>query len=83
MSCLSHLVRTQRFVDELEAQEEALSWDDPTPDPVEEVAFENVGFSYNESEEAVLRGIPFDAQTGEFMGSWASSGRTGRPSCRC
>ena len=46
-SYLSHLVRTQRFVDELGRQEEALSGEESAPDPVEEVAFEDVWFSYN------------------------------------
>ncbi len=73
-SYLSHLVRTQRFVDELEAQEEALSGEEPAPDPVEDVAFEDVWFSYHEREEDVLRGISFEVGTGEFIGFVGQSG---------
>lgn len=73
-SKLSHLVRTQQFVDELEAKEEALSGEEPAPKPVDAVAFEDVWFSYSESEEDVLRGISFDVNRGEFIGFVGQSG---------
>lgn len=73
-SYLSHLVRTQRFVDELESREEAMSGDESAPDPVEDVAFEDVWFSYNGGEDTVLRGISFEVETDEFIGFVGQSG---------
>ena len=73
-SYLSHLVRTQRFVDELERQEEALAGEDPAPDPVESVAFEDVAFSYASGEGKVLDGVSFSVRKGEFIGFVGQSG---------
>lgn len=73
-SYLSHLVRTQRFVDELEEREEAMNGEDPAPDPVEDVDLEDVWFSYAESEEPVLQGISFELDVGEFIGFVGQSG---------
>ena len=70
-SYLSHLVRTQHFIDELAAQRE-VDGDEPAPEPVTGVAFEDVGFSYED--EQVLRGISFDVATGEFVGFVGQSG---------
>jgi len=68
---LSHLVRTQKFIDELEAMEE----DDGSQsiDEIEHVAFDDVHFSYTE-EEKVLRGLSFEVEKGEFIGFVGQSG---------
>lgn len=73
-SYLSHLVRTQAFVDELERREEAIPGEDPAPDSVREVAFNDVWFSYADNEVAVLRGISFKVKKGEFIGFVGQSG---------
>ncbi|MEF8813962.1 MAG: ABC transporter ATP-binding protein [Halovenus sp.] len=68
---ISHLVRTQDFVDELETHEE----NDGTRsiDEIERVDFENVHFSYTD-EETVLRGLSFEVEKGEFVGFVGQSG---------
>jgi len=68
---LSHLVRTQEFVDELERQKE--SDGSRLMDEIEQVAFEDVYFSYND-EETVLRGLSFEVEKGEFVGFVGQSG---------
>jgi len=68
---LSHLVRTQKFVDELERQKE--SDGSRLMDEIEQVAFEDVYFSYND-EETVLRGLSFEVEKGEFVGFVGQSG---------
>ena len=73
-SYLSHLVRTQRFVDELERREESLTGDRPAPDPVTDVEFDGVGFAYGEAEGPVLRDLSFSVRTGEFVGFVGQSG---------
>ena len=70
-SYLSHLVRTQHFIDELDRQQEG-GGDEPAPDPVTDVTFEDVWFSYED--EQVLRGISFTVETGEFVGFVGQSG---------
>lgn len=73
-SYLSHLVRTQRFVDELERHEEAPAGDTPAPKSVDHIALENVWFSYNSAEDPVLRGISCEVNKGEFIGFVGRSG---------
>ncbi|MEM4780065.1 MAG: ABC transporter ATP-binding protein, partial [Halalkalicoccus sp.] len=69
---LPHLVRTQRFLDELERNTERHPGESP-PESIEEVAFEDVGFSYT-SEEDVLREISFAVERGEFVAFVGHSG---------
>lgn len=68
---MSHLVRTQEFIDELETQREH----DGTRsiDEIEYVEFDNVRFSYNE-DETVLRDLSFRVKTDEFIGFVGQSG---------
>jgi len=68
---LSHLVRTQTFVDDLQDRTE-----DGGPRPVSEierVEFDDVSFSYGE-EEQVLDGISFDVEKGDFVAFVGQSG---------
>jgi subfamily B ATP-binding cassette protein MsbA len=68
---MSHLVRTQEFVDQLNAREEHTG-----PQSIEEIdkiVFDDVQFSYTE-EETVLQGISFEIEKGEFVGFVGSSG---------
>ncbi|UWG48108.1 ABC-type multidrug transport system, ATPase and permease component [Halanaeroarchaeum sp. HSR-CO] len=68
---LSHLVRTQRFVDELQSRHE--SDGDRSIDEIREVKFDDVEFSYTE-DETVLNGISFDVSKGEFIAFVGQSG---------
>lgn len=68
---LSHLVRTQQFLDDLEEQTEdggALK-----PGTVDVVEFRDVYFAYDD-EEQVLDGISFRAERGEFIAFVGQSG---------
>jgi subfamily B ATP-binding cassette protein MsbA len=70
---LPHLIRTQRFVEELRDQQEPKGGDRPVPAEVQNIEFENVRFSYGE-DETVLRGIDFEVDKGEFVGFVGQSG---------
>jgi subfamily B ATP-binding cassette protein MsbA len=70
---LPHLVRTQQFIDRLERYSEPSDGDDDIP-PVETTAFENVSFSYDESDEQVLDDVSFAVNRGEFVGFVGQSG---------
>jgi subfamily B ATP-binding cassette protein MsbA len=68
---ISHLVRTQEFIDELGAKQET---DGSRPiDEIEHVEFDDVHFSYTD-EETVLRGISFSVERGDFVGFVGQSG---------
>jgi subfamily B ATP-binding cassette protein MsbA len=68
---LSHLVRTQEFVEELDEQREQTG--NATPGEVSVVEFKNVGFSYTEDEH-VFDGISFSVDKGEFVAFVGQSG---------
>jgi len=68
---LSHLVRTQAFVDELE--ERCEDDGDRSIDEIERVSFDDVHFAYEENE-PVLRGLSFSVEKGEFIGFVGQSG---------
>ena len=70
---LPHLVRTQRFIDELASHQEQNESTREVPDVVEHVEFDDVEFSYDD-EEQVLRGIDFEVEKGEFVAFVGQSG---------
>jgi subfamily B ATP-binding cassette protein MsbA len=68
---LSHLIRTQQFVEELDGRRE--SDGDADPGRVSEIAFDDVRFSYTDDEQ-VLDGISFSVDRGEFVAFVGQSG---------
>jgi subfamily B ATP-binding cassette protein MsbA len=70
---LPHLVRTRTFIEELDRREEPNEPRRPVPDSVRSIAFEDVYFSYDGTED-VLRGIDFEAFEGEFVAFVGQSG---------
>jgi len=70
---LPHLVRTQRFIAELEATQEPEGGSAPVPASVETLTFDDVWFSYN-GDDVVLRGVDFTVRKGEFVGFVGQSG---------
>lgn len=69
---LPHLVRTQEFVQNLRRQEEIDDGNKSPPDPVQQVTFDQVEFSYDE--EQVLQGLSFQVERGEFVAFVGPSG---------
>lgn len=70
---LPHLVRTQRFVNELDQLQEPTGEDRPVPADVNTVEFDDVKFAYN-GDETVLRGVDFTVEKGEFVAFVGQSG---------
>lgn len=70
---LPHLVRTQKFIRELEHQEEPNEPTRDVPQEINNVEFDNVRFSY-EDEEDVLRDISFEVEKEEFIAFVGQSG---------
>jgi subfamily B ATP-binding cassette protein MsbA len=71
---LPHLVRTQRFIDELDRLEEPSEAIQEVPAEVENVEFDDVRFAYDAEEADVLKGISFEVERGEFVGFVGQSG---------
>ncbi|WP_435073279.1 ABC transporter ATP-binding protein [Halorubrum sp. HHNYT27] len=68
---LSHLVRTQTFVEELNGRRETSG--DVDPGRVSTIKFDDVRFSYTDDEQ-VLDGISFSVDRGEFIAFVGQSG---------
>ncbi|QFU81721.1 ABC transporter ATP-binding protein [Natronorubrum aibiense] len=70
---LPHLVRTQQFIEELEANQDLQGGNRPVPDTPTPIAFEDVSFAY-EDDEPVLRNLSFRVDDGEFVAFVGQSG---------
>ena len=70
---LPHLVRTQKFIRELESREEPNEPVRNVPAEVDHVEFDDVRFSYDDDEQ-VLRGVDFEVEKGEFIAFVGQSG---------
>jgi subfamily B ATP-binding cassette protein MsbA len=70
---LPHLIRTRKFVEELEDRQEPTDATAEMPERVEEVAFDDVVFGYGE-DETILKGVSFSAKRGDFVAFVGSSG---------
>lgn len=69
---LPHLVRTQRFIDELESQSDPVGGTRPSPEPVTDLELTDVSFAYDE--DPVLQDISFTVTNGEFVAFVGESG---------
>jgi subfamily B ATP-binding cassette protein MsbA len=70
---LPHLVRTQKFIDELEQNLESDASGN-VPEEVQTVTFDGVRFSYEGQDDEALSGISFEFERGEFIGVVGQSG---------
>ncbi|QKG92044.1 ABC transporter ATP-binding protein [Halorubrum salinarum] len=70
---LPHLVRTQRFIEELEGQEEPNDPVHEVPPEITDIEFDDVWFSYDE-QEPVLEGVDFEVKKGEYIAFVGHSG---------
>ncbi len=73
-SKLPHLIRTQRFLDEIDGYSEPAPVRDGAPTDIERVEFDDVHFSYETSDEKVLRDVSFGIERGEFVAFVGQSG---------
>jgi len=71
---LPHLVRTQRFIDELEANREPEIASEPVPDEIKHIEVDDLHFSYRGQDEEALSGISLEFEKGEFIGFVGQSG---------
>jgi subfamily B ATP-binding cassette protein MsbA len=70
---LPHMVRTHKYLQEIDQWKEPAGGDRRVPTEVETVEFDDVWFSYSD-DETVLRGVDFEIQKGEFIGFVGQSG---------
>ena len=74
---LPHLVRMREFTEALESNTEPMvdaADSRPVPDPIEQVAFEGVTFSYDPDDSPVVRDVSFSVDRPEFVALVGQSG---------
>jgi subfamily B ATP-binding cassette protein MsbA len=71
---LPHLIRTHRFIDEIESYSEPDGDKETAPTDVGRVEFNDVQFSYRTAEEQVLRGVSFTVERDELVAFVGPSG---------
>ncbi|MFP8956785.1 ABC transporter ATP-binding protein [Natrialbaceae archaeon A-CW3] len=71
-SQLPHLIRTQQFIEELDRYEEPADGQQPVPDELLPIQFDNVLFGYED--EPVLRNVSFEIRDEEFIAFVGPSG---------
>jgi subfamily B ATP-binding cassette protein MsbA len=69
---MPHLIRTQRFVDELQAKTEPTSGAKNVPNRIEEIRFDDISFAYED--EQVLHDVSFNMSSGDFIAFVGQSG---------
>lgn len=70
---LPHLVRTQRFIAHLDAMQEPRDGTRAVPESIDDVEFDSVTFSYEESAR-IIDHVSFQVKKGEFVGFVGPSG---------
>jgi len=70
---LPHLIRTHRFIEELEANRDVQGGDRPVPTDPTPIEFDSVSFSYDE-DDPVLTDVSFRVDRGEFVAFVGQSG---------
>jgi ATP-binding cassette, subfamily B, bacterial MsbA len=71
---LPHLVRTQRFIDELREHRESDSGSRAVPTPIERLEFDGVTFTYDTAATSAVRDVSFRIDRGEFVAFVGPSG---------
>jgi subfamily B ATP-binding cassette protein MsbA len=71
---LPHLVRTQKFIDELKRNTEPTGDSESVPNEIQTIKFDNVRFSYRGQDEEAISGVSFELEKGEFVGVVGQSG---------
>ncbi|GAA1069180.1 ABC transporter ATP-binding protein [Streptomyces sanglieri] len=71
---LPHLVRTQQFIDELEASREPETANEPVPAEIEHVEINDLHFSYQGQDDEALSGVSLEFEKDEFIGFVGQSG---------
>jgi len=71
---LPHLVRTQQFLDELEASREPETAIEPVPEEIDHIEVDELYFSYQGQDDEALSGISLGFEKGAFIGFVGQSG---------
>lgn len=71
---LPHLVRMQRFIEDLEASREPTTADEPVPEEIERIEVDDLHFAYQGQDDQALSGVSLTFERGEFIGFVGQSG---------